>query len=131
MNAISFNQFLIVGAGGAFGAMARQAVNILAVRFIGTGFPWGTLIVNVIGSFIMGVIAGWLAKRGAASDHAMRLFLLTGILGGFTTFSAFSLEAVNLWQRGTSVEASAYVAASVVLAIMALIAGLALSRGFA
>lgn len=115
-----------VALGGAIGASARYLTNVAVLRGIGPGFPWATMIVNVLGSFLMGVLVVWLAERGA-----MRLapFLMTGILGGFTTFSAFSLDAVALWDRGEPMLAAAYVGGSVGLAVAALFAGMALTRG--
>jgi CrcB protein len=117
--------FLGAGIGGAL----RHGVNLGCARMCGTALPWGTLTVNVLGSFIMGAIAGWLAfKAGEGWSQPLRLFLTTGILGGFTTFSAFSLDAVLIWERGQIGLAAAYVAASVLLSIGGLIAGLALIR---
>jgi fluoride exporter len=115
-----------VALGGAVGASARYLTNVAVLRGIGPGFPWATVIVNVVGSFLMGVLVVWLAEKGA-----MRLapFLMTGILGGFTTFSAFSLDAVSLWERGEPMQAAAYIGGSVVLSVAALIAGMALTRG--
>lgn len=115
-----------VALGGAIGASARYLTNVAVLRGIGPGFPWATVIVNVAGSFLMGVLVVWLAEKGA-----MRLapFLMTGILGGFTTFSAFSLDAVALWERGEPMLAAGYVCGSVVLAVAALFAGMALMRG--
>ncbi len=97
-----------------------------ALRAFGPHFPWGTLCVNLVGSLAMGVIAALVAAR--LPSDATRLFLMTGVLGGFTTFSAFSLDAVALWERGAPGLAGAYAAASVVGSIAALIAGLALGR---
>lgn len=117
--------FLGAGIGGAF----RHGVNMAAARLLGTGFPWGTLTVNVVGGFAMGVLAEWLALRaGAGWTQHMRLFLTTGILGGFTTFSAFSLDAVLLWERGAPSLALTYVTVSVALSIAGLIGGLVLIR---
>lgn len=125
-------QFALVFLGGGIGAAGRHGVNMAAQRLIGIDFPWGTLIVNIVGSLAMGLIAGWFAFKADAgiSQHA-RLFLTTGILGGFTTFSAFSLDAVLLWERGASTAALAYVLGSVALAIAGLIVGLAIVRAFA
>ncbi|HRC26906.1 MAG TPA: fluoride efflux transporter CrcB [Alphaproteobacteria bacterium] len=120
--------FLFVGAGGAIGAMARHAVNLLTARLAGTDFPWGTLAVNVTGSFLMGLLAGLFALAWSAPQD-LRLFLTTGILGGFTTFSAFSLDISLLWERGESPHALAYAAGSVMLSVLALFSGLALGRG--
>ncbi len=117
--------YLIVFLGAGIGGALRHGINIGAARLLGTGFPWGTLTVNVVGGFAMGVLAGWLAlKAGEGWTQSVRLFLATGILGGFTTFSAFSLEAVLLWERGQMGAVIAYVLASVVLSIAALVAGL-------
>jgi CrcB protein len=120
---------VLVFFGGGIGAVARHGVNIAAARLIGFGFPYGTVIVNVVGSFVMGLLVAWLAFKGGASwsQHA-RLFLTTGILGGFTTFSAFSLDAVMLWERGEIATAAAYVLVSVGVSILGLLAGLAFVR---
>lgn len=117
---------LLVALGGALGSVARFGVNVLTARTLGPFFPWGTLTVNVVGGLVMGLIAALLALRGGSGE--LRLFLMTGIMGGFTTFSAFSLDAVSLWERGDQGLAAAYVAASVALSIGALVAGLALGR---
>jgi CrcB protein len=107
----------------------RHGVNVAAARLVGFGFPWGTLSVNILGSFAMGVLAGWLAlKAGEEWTQPVRVFVATGILGGFTTFSAFSLDAVLLWERGQIALAAAYIVASVVLSIGGLVGGLALVR---
>ncbi|WBU64964.1 fluoride efflux transporter CrcB [Paracoccus aerodenitrificans] len=119
------NNFLQVAIGGAAGASARYAVNIAAMRMAGPGFPVGTLTVNIVGSFAMGLLAVLLAERGG--QHLAPL-LLTGILGGFTTFSAFSLDTLTLWERGQTGLAAGYVVASVLLSLAAIIAGLALGR---
>jgi fluoride exporter len=125
-------QFALVFLGGGVGAAGRHGVNVAAQRLIGIDFPWGTLIVNIVGSLAMGLIAGWFAFKADAglSQHA-RLFLTTGMLGGFTTFSAFSLDAVLLWERGAAPVALAYVLASVGVSIAGLVAGLAVVRAFA
>ena len=119
--------YLIVFVGGGIGAAMRHGVNLVAARLLGTGFPWGTLTVNVVGSLAMGALAAYFAFKGEASQSA-RLFLTTGVLGGFTTFSAFSLDAVLLYERGQSGLALAYVVGSVVISITALVAGLAMVR---
>lgn len=119
--------FVFVGAG--FGGVLRYLTHEACTRAFGASFPWGTLVVNVAGSLVMGLLAAWLAMRmGAGWTQDMRLLLLTGVLGGFTTFSAFSLDAWLLWERGAVGLAGAYVASSVVLSIAALGAGLGLGR---
>lgn len=117
-------QTFLVFLGGGIGAALRHGVNIGSARVLGLGFPWGTLIVNIVGSTLMGLLAAWFALRADAglSQHA-RLFLTTGILGGFTTFSAFSLDAVLLWERNEAALAAAYVLGSVALSIAGLAAG--------
>jgi CrcB protein len=121
--------YFLVFLGAGIGGALRHGVNIGCARMCGMAFPWGTLTVNVVGSFLMGVIAAWLAyKAGEGWSQPLRLFLTTGILGGFTTFSAFSLDAVMIWERGQAGLAVAYVGASVVLSIASLFAGLALIR---
>ncbi|GBD47501.1 fluoride efflux transporter CrcB [Methylopila sp. Yamaguchi] len=117
---------LLVALGGAIGSLARYGVNLWTLRSFGPGFPWGTLTVNVVGGFVMGLLAALLTLRGGSSEA--RLFLMTGVLGGFTTFSAFSLDAVSLWERGEGSAAAVYVIASVAVSIAALVGGLALGR---
>jgi CrcB protein len=120
---------LLVFLGAGIGGALRHGVNVACARACGTAFPWGTLVVNVAGSFAMGLLAAWLAFRaGAEWSQGMRLFLATGVLGGFTTFSAFSLDAVLLWERGAALAALGYVAVSVVLSIAGLVLGLAVVR---
>jgi CrcB protein len=120
---------LLVFLGAGLGGVLRHGINVMSARAFGTGFPSGTLIVNVAGSLVMGLFAGWFAfKAGEAWSQSARLFLMTGVLGGFTTFSAFSLDAMLLWERGAMGEAAVYVGASVVLSIGALAVGLALVR---
>jgi CrcB protein len=119
--------YLIVFLGGGLGAALRHGVNVGAARLFGASFPYGTLTVNVTGSLVMGLLAGWFAFKGDAAQH-WRLFLTTGVLGGYTTFSSFSLDAVLLWERHEPAQAAAYVAASVALSILGLIAGLWLVR---
>ena len=119
--------YLLVFVGGGLGASLRHAVNMIIARGLGTAFPWGTFIINISGSLVMGLIAGYLAFKGGASQP-WRLFLMTGILGGYTTFSAFSLDAALLYQRGEIGSALFYVLGSVVLSIAGLFAGLALVR---
>ncbi|MCV0397046.1 MAG: fluoride efflux transporter CrcB [Rhizobiaceae bacterium] len=120
-------QFLLVAAGGAVGASMRHLVNLASLRLLGPAFPWGTLTVNIVGSFCMGLFVEWMARRYGTSAE-VRAFIAIGVLGGFTTFSAFSLDVATIWERGANVQASLYIAASVVGAIAALFAGLWLAR---
>ena len=118
-----------VALGGAIGASARYLAGVAAVRLIGQGFPWATLFVNVLGSFLMGVLVVVLAQQ---SGTRWAPFLMTGILGGFTTFSAFSLDVMTLFERGQVWTATLYVTASLVLSLAGIVAGLAVARaGFA
>ncbi len=121
------HHLFLVMLGGAIGAGARHLVGRAALALWGPGFPVGTLAVNVIGGLAMGLLAGWLATR-ASGDDALRYLLGVGVLGGFTTFSAFSLETVLMIERGDLTTAVFYILASVVLAIGALFAGLQVSR---
>lgn len=118
---------LLVGVGGAIGASARYLVNLGAVRLFGHGFPWATMAVNVAGSLAMGLLAAFLLAR-TPDMVGLRLFLLTGVLGGFTTFSAFSLDFIALAERGEWGPALIYAAVSVVASIAACFAGLAIAR---
>ena len=120
---------LIVFLGGGIGAVLRHGLNLAGARLFGTDFPYATLFINVSGSLIMGLAAGYFAFRGEASQH-VRLFLTTGILGGYTTFSAFSLEVAVLWERNAVVLAGLYAVGSVALSVAALFAGLAFMRHF-
>lgn len=118
---------LMAAAGGAIGAAGRYLVNLGAARWLGADFPWGTLTVNVLGSFAMGVLIESIALRSAVSQE-VRVFLATGILGGFTTFSAFSLDFVSLLERRDYLSAASYLLGNVGLAIAALFLGLVLVR---
>ena len=119
--------YLIVFLGAGIGGALRHGVNVGAARLFGYGFPFGTLIVNVAGSFLMGLLAGYFAFRPGVDQH-MRLFLTTGILGGFTTFSAFSLDAALLIERHSYGAAAGYMAGSVAASVSALFFGLAMFR---
>ncbi|GAB5507975.1 MAG: fluoride efflux transporter CrcB [Rhizobiaceae bacterium] len=121
---------LVVAAGGAIGAAMRHLVGLAALRSAGPTFPWGTLTVNLAGSFLMGVLIELLARKAGVSAE-VRLFAATGILGCFTTFSAFSLDVVVLWERGSLFAAASYALVSVVGAVAALFAGLAVVRALA
>jgi fluoride exporter len=123
-----FATFLVF-LGGGIGASLRHGVNVLAGHWLGLNFSWGTIIVNVLGSFIIGLLIAWLAFRtGDPWSQPLRLFLATGILGGFTTFSAFSLDFAILFERGEILLAVTYVVASVVLSLAAVFAGFYLVR---
>lgn len=121
---------LLIALGGALGASLRHLSGLALLRLLGPAFPWGTLFVNVIGSLAMGLLIGWLAKRTGTSTE-IKIFLATGLLGGFTTFSAFSLDVANLWERGELHLAFGYVVSSVLFSIIAIFAGLWLSRTLA
>lgn len=118
---------LAIAAGGALGAVARHFVSVQAAAWFGSSFPIGTLTVNVVGSFIMGVLVETMALAWSTSGE-LRAFLTVGILGAFTTFSTFSLDVATLVERGETLSAGLYVAASVVLSIGALFLGLAVMR---
>jgi len=120
--------YLIVFLGAGIGGALRHGVNVSAARLFGAGFPFGTLIVNILGSFLMGVLAGYFAFRPGIAQH-MRLFLTTGILGGFTTFSAFSLDTALLVERHAYALAAGYAVGSVAASVGALFLGLSLFRG--
>ncbi|MDB5649897.1 MAG: protein CrcB [Hyphomicrobiales bacterium] len=116
----------LVFLGAGFGGTLRHGVNMAAMRYGAAGFPWGTLCINVAGSFVMGTFAAWFS--GSEAPQPLRLFLMTGVLGGFTTFSAFSLETIVLWERGQAADAALYVVGSVGLSLAGLVAGLSLVR---
>ena len=124
------NHLLIVAIGGGIGAALRHLVNVASLRLVGASFPWGTLAINILGCFLMGVFIEVLARRFNASNE-LRLFVATGILGGFTTFSAFSLDFAALWERGAAAPAIAYVFASVIGSLAAVFTGLWLARTLA
>nr|WP_272211279.1 fluoride efflux transporter CrcB [Marinicella sp. W31]MDC2877165.1 fluoride efflux transporter CrcB [Marinicella sp. W31] len=118
---------LLVAAGGALGSVGRYLIGVFAIRLWGTNFPWGTFVVNIVGSLLIGLLVEAVA-RALNQSAEMRMFIVTGFLGGFTTFSSFSLDAMNLIERGDFMPAIAYVAASVGLALIAVFAGLAIGR---
>lgn len=120
----------LVAIGGAAGSVLRHFVNMVSLRLLGPGFPWSTVAVNVVGSFVMGAFIELLGRRLGGSTE-LRLFVATGILGGFTTFSAFSLDFAVLWERGDAGQAIGYAAGSVVTSLLALFAGLWLVRSLA
>jgi CrcB protein len=119
--------YLIIALGAGLGGALRHGVNVGAAHLLGTGWPYGTFGVNVLGSLVMGVLAGYFALRGHASQPVV-LFLTTGVLGGFTTFSAFSLDVALLYERGHLGPTALYLGGSVGLSIAALFVGLALAR---
>ena len=116
-----------VALGGAVGAMARYGVNISATHVFGHGFPWGTLIVNILGSFLMGVAIVKFSQIHISQEF--KTMIITGFLGAFTTFSTFSLDAVTLWERGEMLHAFLYVTASVIISISALFLAMWLLKG--
>lgn len=118
---------LIVFLGAGLGGAMRYGVNVAALRLVGAGFPWGTLAINIVGSLAMGLVAEYFALKSGLSQQ-WRLFLTTGVLGGFTTFSAFSLEVALLYERGEMLAAAVYMLASAVLAVAGLFAGLYIVR---
>ena len=121
--------FLLVGLGGALGAMARYGTGVMIGHYWRNPFPLGTMTVNVVGSLAMGLLVGLLARYTPEWQPQARLFLAVGLLGGFTTFSSFSLEAITLIQRGQAGLALGYAMLSVILSLLALVAGLMLTRG--
>jgi fluoride exporter len=121
--------YVLVFVGGGLGASLRHFINVTCAKCLGTAFPYGTFIINISGSTVMGLIAGYLAFKGEGMQP-WRLFLMTGILGGYTTFSAFSLDAATLYERGAFGLAAFYVLGSVGFSILGLFAGLALIRHF-
>ena len=126
---MSLVHILLVAIGGAFGSVCRYLVGVGAGRLLGPDFPFGTMIVNIGGSFIMGVFIELLALRFNGSEE-LRLLVAVGILGGFTTLSSFSLDTIVLFERGAVAATAVYVAGSIVLSLAALVAGLHLVRAF-
>ena len=122
-------RFLLVAAGGALGSMARFGLGLLAARLASsTAWPMGTFTANLLGGLAMGLLVGWLAFKGGAHQETIRLFAAVGVLGGFTTFSSYSLEAVMMIERRDYALAAAYVVGSVILAVAALFIGLMVAR---
>lgn len=122
------NSLFLVMAGGAIGAGARHLTGRAMTQALGTGWPWGTLTVNLVGGLLMGLLVGVLARTASASGETWRLLLGVGVLGGYTTFSSFALDVVGMIERGALLAALGYVLLSVTGAIVALFAGLALAR---
>lgn len=123
------NHVLLVAIGGALGSVARYLTGLATLRWFGPSFPWGTLAVNIVGGLAIGIFAELIARRFDGSAE-LRLFIVTGILGGFTTFSAFSLEVTAMAERGEYASALIYVLVSVAISVTAVFAGLALVRAF-
>ena len=121
------NGILYVALGGALGASLRHLLGMATLKTLGPGYPYGTMMANVLGGFLMGMLAGWLALKISGGAN-LRLFLGVGLLGGFTTFSAFSLEAVLMYERKAYGALAGYVGGSVVLSVGALMVGLILVR---
>ncbi|WFU07919.1 fluoride efflux transporter CrcB [Rhizobium sp. CB3090] len=119
--------YLIVFLGAGLGGAFRLGVNQAALRLFGLGFPFGTVAVNIVGSLVMGLLTEYFVLRSGLSQE-LRLFLTTGVLGGFTTFSTFSLDTIALWERGQWATSLIYVALSVFLSLGALVAGLMIIR---
>ncbi len=119
----------MVAAGGALGAMARYATGLAMVRAFGSGgWPWGTFAVNLVGGLLIGLVTGWIALKSQGTSEAVRLFAVVGVLGGFTTFSAFSLELVQMLERREMAMAAGYALASVFLSVVAVFVGLIIMR---
>ncbi|QFR32160.1 fluoride efflux transporter CrcB [Ancylobacter sp. TS-1] len=124
--------WILIFIGAGIGGVLRNAVGLTAMRLFGMGFPIGTMAINIIGSLVIGLVAGWLAfKAGASWSMYAKAFVITGVLGGFTTFSSFSLEAAMLVERGQFGHAAIYVLGSVGLSLLGVFAGLAVMRALA
>ena len=127
---LSMQAILLVFVGAGLGGVLRHVVNNAAARLLGNDFPYGIIFINVTGSFVMGLLVGWLAFRaGEGWTRQAQLFVATGVLGGYTTFSTFSLDAFRLIERGQMGLAALYIGGSVVVGVAGLWAGLALVRG--
>jgi fluoride exporter len=127
--ALNFQFVLAVAVGGAIGSVARYLVAIGSGRLFGPNFPWGILIINVTGSFLIGLLVGLFASKWVL-PQSIRIFLTVGVCGGYTTFSTFSLDAVYLIERGSWLSSLAYVVASVLLSVGALMLAIRFTRGF-
>lgn len=121
------NHLLLAALGGAIGSAGRFSVGALMLKMMGPGWPWGTYTVNLLGSLIMGLVIGWFAHKGAAGSHA-QIFFATGVLGGFTTFSAFSLETARMIETKAYMNAALYAGSSVILGVLMVFAGLFIMR---
>ncbi|MCK5285050.1 MAG: fluoride efflux transporter CrcB [Alphaproteobacteria bacterium] len=118
-----------VAAGGAIGAVLRHSINILSLKVFGDGFPWGTLIVNVLGSFLIGLLVAWFDNVWQPTQE-FRALLITGLLGAFTTFSTFSLDIATLWDKNSLLPATLYITSSVMLSVGALFIAMFIVRNF-
>lgn len=118
---------LIIGTGGFLGSISRYGINLLSTKLWGTGFPWGTLAVNIIGSFLIGIVYGMAVKHDWLSPD-LRLFLAIGFCGSFTTFSTFSYDIIQLLNSGHFLQTTAYIAGSIILGLMAVFAGIGLFK---
>jgi fluoride exporter len=123
----TFISFVGVFVGSGMGGMLRHGISLIAIRYGGLTFPWGTLVINIVGSALIGLVVGLFAARIVANAE-LRLFLTTGLIGGFTTWSTFTLDAFTLWERGEPYAAAGYVAGSLVLSFAALTAVLIAAR---
>jgi CrcB protein len=123
------NAYLLVAIGGALGSMARYGSGVLVGRLWTSSFPLGTMLINISGSIVMGLFIGYLARTTPAWQADARLFFAVGVLGGFTTFSTFSLDAIAMFERGEIVQMLTYILVSVIVGVAALYAGLLLMRG--
>ncbi len=121
------NGLIYVALGGAIGASGRHLLGMAAKSIWGAGYPYGTFAANILGGFFMGLLVGWMALRVSGGEN-LRLFLGVGLLGGFTTFSAFSLDAVLMYERKAYAAMAGYIGGSVILSIGALMLGLILAR---
>jgi CrcB protein len=121
-------KYLLVAAGGAAGSVARYSLGVQAMRWFGPGWPYGTFMANILGGLMMGLLVGFLAHRGGPDQERLRVLLAVGVLGGFTTFSSYSLETALMIERRAYGAAAGYAAGSVVLAISALFLGLMVAR---
>lgn len=122
---------LLVFLGAGLGGTLRHLINIAMPKYLGVSFPYATFLINVTGSFVMGFVVGYLAfKDGEDWTQGARLFLTTGVLGGYTTFSTFSLDALFLAERGDGMLSLLYVVGSVVLSLVAVLAGISIARSF-
>lgn len=121
------NMILAIAAGGALGSVLRYMLSGFTTEIADSNFPWGTLSVNILGSFLMGAVVTYMALSWNPSAE-VRAFLTVGLLGGFTTFSLFSLDVINLWERGASSAAMGYIVASILLSLLAIIIGIVLIK---